>query len=99
MGVVPARRVGDLALSCLVYATVIDAVGAAISGLLGLFACVSCTWPIVASVATGVVGGGSAAATVALGFSYDLSTAVFLATVGLLYWRPRFTDRPDRSRE
>jgi hypothetical protein len=43
---------------------------------------------VIASVATGVVGGGSAVATVALGFSYDLSTAVFLVTVALLYWRP-----------
>jgi len=88
VGLVPARVVGYLALSYLVYATVIDAAGSAVSGLLGLLSCVSCTWPVIASVATGVVGGGSAVATVALGFSYDLSTAVFLVTVGLLYWRP-----------
>jgi len=99
VGLVPARLVGYLALSYLVYATVIDAVGSAVSGLLGLLSCVSCTWPIVASVATGVLGGGSAVATVALGFSYDLSTAVFLATVGLLYWRPRLTGRSDRGRD
>jgi len=88
VGLVPARVVGYVALSYLVYATVIDAVGSAVSGLLGLLSCVSCTWPVIASVATGVVGGGSAVATVALGLSYDLSTAVFLVTVGLLYWRP-----------
>jgi hypothetical protein len=88
VGLVPARVVGYLALSYLVYATFIDAAGSAVSGLLGLLSCVSCTWPVIASVATGVVGGGSAVATVALGFSYDLSTAVFLVTVALLYWRP-----------
>ena len=88
VGLVPARVVGYLALSYLVYATVIDAAGSAVSGLLGLLSCVSCTWPVIASVATGVVGGGSAVAAVALGLSYDLSTAVFLVTVGLLYWRP-----------
>lgn len=88
VGLVPARVVGYVALSYLVYATVIDATGSAVSGLLGLLSCVSCTWPVIASLVTGVVGGGSAAAAVALGFSYDLSTAVFLATVALLYWRP-----------
>jgi hypothetical protein len=93
VGLIPARVVGYLALSYLVYATVIDAVGSAVSGLLGLLSCVSCTWPVIASVATGVVGGGSAVATVALGFSYDLSTAVFLVTVALLYWRPSVGDR------
>jgi hypothetical protein len=92
IGLVPARVVGYLALSYLVYATVIDAVGSAVSGLLGLLSCVSCTWPVIASVATGVVGGGSAVASVALGLSYDLSTAVFLVTVGLLYWRPTVDD-------
>ena len=92
VGLVPARVVGYLALSYLVYATFIDAAGSAVSGLLGLLSCVSCTWPVIASVATGVVGGGSAVATAALGFSYDLSTAVFLVTVGLLYWRPSVGD-------
>jgi uncharacterized membrane protein YraQ (UPF0718 family) len=71
-----------------VYATAIDAAGAAISGILGFFSCVSCSWPIVASLASSVLGGGTALATTAFGASYDLSTAVFLLTVGLLYWRP-----------
>jgi len=93
IGLVPARVVGYLALSYLVYATVIDAAGSAVSGLLGLLSCVSCTWPVLASAATAVVGGGSAVASVALGLSYDISTAVFLATVGLLYWRPSVGDR------
>ncbi len=92
VGLVPARVVGYVALSYLVYATVIDAAGSAVSGLLGLLSCVSCTWPVIASLATGVVGGGSAVAAVALGFSYDLSTAVFLVTVALLYWRPSVGD-------
>lgn len=65
-----------------------SASSAAVSGALGLFSCVSCSWPILASLATGLLGGGSAAASTAFGLSYDLSTAVFLLTVGLLYWRP-----------
>jgi hypothetical protein len=84
----PARVVGYLALARLVYATVVDASGAGVAGLLGLLSCVSCTWPILASLVAGVAGGGSALAAATLGLSYDLSTAVFLVTVALLYWRP-----------
>ncbi|WP_224337004.1 DUF7546 family protein [Haloprofundus halobius] len=84
----PGRVVGYVALAYLVYATVVDAAGAAVSGILGLLSCVSCSWPILASVATAVLGSGSALAASATALSYDLSTLVFLATVALLYWRP-----------
>ncbi|MFB6251107.1 MAG: hypothetical protein ABEI27_05380 [Halobellus sp.] len=84
----PARIVGYLALAYLVYATVIDAAGAAVSGVVGLFSCVSCSWPVIASLLSGVLGGGSAVAAAAFDFSYDISTVVFLLTVALLYWRP-----------
>ena len=70
------------------YATVIDAAGAAVSGVVGLFSCLSCSWPIVMSLLTGVFGGGSAIVATTFDLSYDISTAVFLVTVGLLYWRP-----------
>ncbi|SDY47170.1 DUF7546 family protein [Halobellus clavatus] len=93
----PARIVGYLALAYLVYATVIDAAGAAVSGVVGLFSCVSCSWPIVASVLSGVLGGGSAVAAAAFDFSYDISTVVFLLTVALLYWRPVVGGRLGRS--
>ena len=88
MVLMPARIVGYLALAYLVYATMIDASRAAVSGVVGLLSCVSCSWPIIASVLSGVLGGGSAVAAVALDFSYDVSTAVFLLTIVLLYWRP-----------
>jgi len=84
----PARVIGYLALAYLVYATVLDAAGAAAPGLLGLLSCVSCSWPILASLATGAFGSGTALAAATTTLSYDLSTAVFLLTVGLLYWRP-----------
>ncbi len=84
----PARVVGYLALGYLVYATVIDAAGAAVSGIVGLFSCVSCSWPILASLLSGVAGGGSALVAATFDFSYDISTVVFLVTVALLYWRP-----------
>ena len=88
VSILPFKLVGYLALAYLVYATILDAAGSAISGLLGLFSCVSCSWPIVASLVTGVAGAGSGlAATVSSG-SYDISTVVFVVTVALLYWRP-----------
>ncbi|MFB6091771.1 MAG: hypothetical protein ABEK02_02040 [Haloquadratum sp.] len=86
----PARVVGYLALAYLVYATVIDAAGAAVSGVVGLLSCVSCSWPILASLLSGVLGGSSALVAATFDFSYDVSTVVFLVTVALLYWRPLF---------
>lgn len=85
----PAFVVGYAALAYLVYATVIDATNAAISGILGLVSCVSCTWPLIAAVVASLTGGSATAFTAATsGFSFGLSTAVFVVTVALLYWRP-----------
>ncbi|RYJ13308.1 hypothetical protein ELS19_04565 [Halogeometricum borinquense] len=84
----PARVVGYLALGYLVYATVIDASGSAVSGILGLLSCVSCSWPILASLLTGVFGSSSALVAATFDLSYDISTLVFVVTVVLLYWRP-----------
>ena len=84
----PAYVVGYLALSYLLYVTVLDAAGSAVGGLLGLVSCVSCTWPVLATVASALLGGAGFLATSATSVPYDLSTAVFLLTVALLYWRP-----------
>jgi hypothetical protein len=84
----PYKLVGYIALAYLVYATVIDAAGSAIGGLLGLLSCVSCTWPVLATLVTGVVGSGTAVASAAYAQTYGLSTVVFVVTVALLYWRP-----------
>jgi hypothetical protein len=84
----PYKIVGYAALAVLVYATALDVAGSAIGGVLGLFSCVSCTWPVLASLVGGVAGGSSAAASAALSGSYGLSTVIFVVTVALLYWRP-----------
>lgn len=84
----PWQVVGYLALAYLIYAAVLDAAGSAISGVLGLFSCVSCTWPVIATIATSVLGGSAAITSVVYDQSYLLSTVVFVLTVGLLYWRP-----------
>jgi hypothetical protein len=91
----PYRVVGYAALSYLVYAALVESSRAALSGLVGLVSCVSCTLPVAAALLSGLVGGtaGLAAATA---WSYDLSTAVFVASVALLYWRP-FTSASQSS--
>ena len=83
---VPYRVVGYAALAYLVYATVVDASRAAFSGVLGVFACLGCAFPLLASV-TGALLGPTAAAT-AYAASMDVSTAVFVFAVALLSWRP-----------
>jgi hypothetical protein len=88
VALMPFKLIGYTALAYLVYATVLDAAGSAVSGVLGLLSCVSCSWPVLASLATGVLGSGSAVATAVYSQSYALSTVVFVVTVGLLYWRP-----------
>ena len=84
----PFKVVGYAALAYLVAATVLDAANTGLAGLLGLFSCVSCTWPVAATVFTGVFGGASAAASVATNQPYALSTVVFVSSVLLLTWRP-----------
>jgi len=84
----PYKVAGYLALAYLVYATATEASNALVGGVLGLFSCVSCTFPIVASLVTGVAGSGTMLATTVNGYSYTLSTVVFVVTVGLLVWRP-----------
>ena len=84
----PFKVVGYAALSYLVAATVLDAANTGLAGFLGLFSCVSCTWPVAATVLTGVFGGASAVASIATDQPYALSTVVFVSSVLLLTWRP-----------
>jgi hypothetical protein len=85
---VPFRVIGYLALSYLVYATLLDAVGRALSGVLGFASCLSCSLPVAGSLAAGVVGTAGGVGVAA--YSIDISTAVYVAAVGLLILRPRF---------
>jgi hypothetical protein len=84
----PFKVVGYLTLAYFVYATVLDAAAGAVSGLLGLFTCVSCSWPILGTIVTSVFGGGSAVAAVATGNAYGLGTVIFVSALALLYYRP-----------
>lgn len=81
----PWKVGGYLALSYLVYVTVVDASGGVAGGVLGLFSCVSCVLPVIASMLGGFAGVGATLYQAALYQSYGLSTVVFLLSVGLLY--------------
>ncbi len=85
---VPYRVVGYLSLSYLLYAALLDARASPLPGVLGLAACIGCAFPLVSPLFGGLAGGAAALTGVAATYSVDLSTAAFLAGVGLLYWRP-----------
>ncbi|WP_336034442.1 DUF7546 family protein [Halobacterium yunchengense] len=84
----PYKVVGYGALAYLVAVTILDAARTGVAGLLGLLSCVSCTWPVAATVLTGAFGSASAVATAAQNEPYGLSTVVFVSSVLLLVWRP-----------
>jgi hypothetical protein len=90
---IPYRVIGYLTLSFLVFVTLLDATEAALSGAIGLLSCISCSFPILASLSTGLFGGSAALATNVLAYSVDVSTAVFLLALALLYYRPGFGSR------
>lgn len=83
---VPFRVIGYLALGYLLYAAVLDLSTVTLSGAFGLATCLSCAFPVVASLAGGL--GGAAFAGAVTTYSLDISTAAFLAAVGLLALRP-----------
>lgn len=95
---VPFLVIGYAALSYLVYATLLDAAGSAIGGVLGLFSCLSCVWPLIAPIFIGVFGSAGAAAAASLQ-SYVAGTVVFVGTVALLYWRPFKRERDEGGEE
>jgi hypothetical protein len=92
LNLLPFKVVGYLALSYLVYVTFLEAAGSAAAGVIGIFSCVSCTFPVVAGLVSGVTGGGAALAATIMQRSYWLSTVVFVVTVLLLVWRPTAAD-------
>ena len=93
VALVPFTAFGYAVLSYLVYLTAIDARSVLAGGVLGLFSCVSCTLPVVASLLGGFVGGGGALAAAASATTYAAGTAVFVVTVVLMTVRPGIPGR------
>jgi hypothetical protein len=91
VALVPFEVVGYACLSVLVYGSLVRATAGALSGALGLATCVSCVGPVVAGAAAGLGGGVSTAVAGAANgpFAYDLSTALFVVTVGALWYALR----------
>lgn len=84
IAILPFKLVGIVTLTYLVYARLVDAAAAATSAIVGVFSCVSCTYPILAALFAGGFGGGLVATIAQSRFAYDASTLVFLVTVVLL---------------
>ena len=90
VAVVPYKVIGYATLAYLVYVTVLETAGSAWAGAVGLFSCVSCTWPVLGTVLAGALGSSAAVVVFAETQPYAASTIVFLSAVGLLLWRPSF---------
>ncbi|WP_121822524.1 DUF7546 family protein [Halostella salina] len=82
---VPFKTVGYVGLAALVYAALADTSRTAVSGVLGLATCVSCTGSVVGTLLAGTAGGSAVAVSELFVQSYDLSTVVFLLTVAALW--------------
>ena len=93
VALVPFTAFGYAVLSYLVYLTAIDARSVLAGGVIGLFSCVSCTLPVVASILGGFVGGGAALAAAASATTYAAGTAVFVVTVILMTIQPGISGR------
>lgn len=89
--VLPFEVVGYLALAALVYTVALAGARAAVAGLLGVATCVGCLWPVGAALAAALGGVGSPLATAVPRVAYDLSTALFVVTAGVLHWSARRT--------
>ncbi|RYJ08602.1 hypothetical protein ELS19_19095 [Halogeometricum borinquense] len=85
---VPFEVVGYVCLTALVYVSLVRATAGVFSGILGLATCVSCVGPVIAGVFSGVLGGASTALAGSMSgaYAYDLSTALFVVTVGILWY-------------
>jgi hypothetical protein len=79
---IPFLLVGYLTLGALVALAVGQTLRTAAAGVVGLFACVSCTAPLVAGIA-GALGAGSLSASLSHA-QYPVATAAFLVSLGAL---------------
>jgi hypothetical protein len=86
--ITPYKVLGYATLAYLVYVTVLETAGSVWAGAVGLFSCVSCTWPVLGTVLAGTLGSSAAVVVFASEEPYTASTLVFLSAVALLVWRP-----------
>jgi len=84
ISVIPFLTIGYVTLGALATVAVDRTWSASGPGVVGLFACVSCTAPLIAAVA-GSLGAGTVATTVSHA-QYPLATGAFLLSVGGFAW-------------
>ena len=93
--VIPFLVVGYATLGILAASAVQATIRTTAAGVLGLFACVSCTAPLVAGIA-GSLGASSVAATISSA-QYPLATAAFLVSAGSLVFLARRGTAPGKT--
>jgi hypothetical protein len=86
----PYQVIGYGALAYLLYVTILDAATSAAGGVLGLLTCVSCSWPVLATLVGGVAGSTAAVTAAVYSWPYGLATVAYVLTMGVLVWRPTF---------
>lgn len=86
---VPFEVIGYASLAYLVYANTVSVTRRTVSGILGLVTCVGCTVPILTPFVGAIGGPAAGLTTTAYTWSYDIGTAIFLLTIGLLTWSHR----------
>ncbi|MFB6161827.1 MAG: ABC transporter ATP-binding protein [Halococcoides sp.] len=82
----PYRAIGYAALAILVARRIADASVSALSGVLGLLTCVSCSWSLVAALLAGI--GGSTVGLATIAGTPWIGTASYVVAIGVLSWRP-----------
>jgi hypothetical protein len=85
--IIPYQLIGYLALSYLVYVTVLDATRSASAGTLGLILCPGCAAAALVPLFGGIAGL-SAALSFFLQYSYEIATVMFVVAMGWLYYQP-----------
>jgi len=77
--------IGYLSLSYLFYRSVLSFDRFALSGVIGVFSCVSCTWPLIGAYLSSI-SGSSLPLFLSTHQSYGLSTLIFITALSLLFW-------------
>lgn len=90
IALIPYLFIGYVTLAYLVYVTILDAWAASAPGLLGIFGCIGCSWPIFAALFAGAGGAMGSITAAVYANAYPISTVAFLIAVTLLYWRPSY---------
>ena len=77
--------IGYISLSYLFYRSVLSFDRFAFSGAIGVFSCVSCTWPLIGTYLASI-SGSSLPLFLSTHQSYGFSTLIFITALSLLFW-------------